>query len=401
MKILAIANAHALAHVSRLLEIAKVLRERGHDILFAGHGKYLQVATWDGFATQELPYISVAQVVSAIRSQKLWQLYPETQLRSFIEAELGLIETFRPDVILLDNRITARTSAEKAGIRTAAVLNVHMSNHKRIPFMSASNVLGDWPLVRQIDAVENRIECAVYDKLVMGGLNRIRRQLSLKPLFAYEHEEAELSFFADIPEFSPVQRLPAHARYIGPLTWHNTLPAPACLNQLRPGQPTVYFSLGSEGLEDLLPHLAQLAGEGIQVIVATGAATLAQDLKVPEGVFLEPYINTERVLPLCHVVCCHGGNGTIYQALSFGLPIVVVATHEEQYYGGKRVQQLELGRAFRLKMINKHGPQLIVQALREVLEDPGYGQRAQSFANYLKPWQGAEMAAAAIEAVSD
>ena len=37
MKILAIANAHALAHVSRLLEIAKVLRPRGHT-----------VCSWDG-----------------------------------------------------------------------------------------------------------------------------------------------------------------------------------------------------------------------------------------------------------------------------------------------------------------------------------------------------------------
>ena len=41
MKILAIANAHALAHVTRLLEIAKVLRARGHEVAFAGHGKYL------------------------------------------------------------------------------------------------------------------------------------------------------------------------------------------------------------------------------------------------------------------------------------------------------------------------------------------------------------------------
>jgi UDP:flavonoid glycosyltransferase YjiC (YdhE family) len=86
MKILAIANAHALAHVSRLLEIAKVLRARGHEVAFAGHGKYLPTAGWDGFATHELPFISVGRVVEAVRSQKLWILYRETELEAFVDS---------------------------------------------------------------------------------------------------------------------------------------------------------------------------------------------------------------------------------------------------------------------------------------------------------------------------
>ena len=53
-----------------------------------------------------------------------------------IAAELALYAEFRPDWVLIDNRPTARTSAEKAGIRSAAVLNVHMSNYRAIPFFS-------------------------------------------------------------------------------------------------------------------------------------------------------------------------------------------------------------------------------------------------------------------------
>jgi UDP:flavonoid glycosyltransferase YjiC (YdhE family) len=40
MKVVALANAaHALAHVSRLLEISKILRSHGHEITFAGRRK--------------------------------------------------------------------------------------------------------------------------------------------------------------------------------------------------------------------------------------------------------------------------------------------------------------------------------------------------------------------------
>lgn len=399
MKILAIPNAHALAHVSRLLEIAKALRARGHSVLFAGHGKYLQVANWDGFPIAELPGISVEQLVRAVRSQKLWELYPEPQLEAFIEAELGLYDKFQPDLVLLDNRPSARTSSEKAGLKSVSVLNVHMSNHKRIPFYSLGNHAGwdSFAGLKLLDRLENANECFFYDRLVMGGLNRIRHRLGLPRLYGYEHEEGDLALFADIPEFSPVRRLPPNARYVGPLTWHNTLPAPACLHQLQAGKPTVYLSLGSDSLEELLHDLVVLARRGIQIVVATGGAAVERDLSVPEGVFLENYVNTDVLLPYCDLVCCHGGNGTIYQALAFGLPLVVVATHAEQHYGGKRIQRLGLGRALTLKAVKKKGLQVVVEAMREVLGDSRYRAKAREFSGHLRDWNSAELSATAVE----
>ena len=135
-----------------------------------------------------------------------------------------------------------------------------------------------------------------------------------------------------------------------PLTWRNDLPPPRCLAELDPQKPTVYLSLGSEGLEDLLQHLGLLARDGMQVVVATGAPDVGLNATVPPGIFLEQYVNTDLLLPHCDIVCCHGGNGTLYQALQHGLPVVVVSTHQEQSYGGKRIQRLGLGRTMMLEM---------------------------------------------------
>jgi UDP:flavonoid glycosyltransferase YjiC (YdhE family) len=396
MKILAIANAHALAHVTRLLEIAKVLRTRGHDVAFAGHGKYLVAAGWDGFATHELPYISVERVVEAVRSQKLWTLYREVELEGFIAAELELYKAFQPDLVLLDNRPSARTSADIAGIKTAAVLNVHMSNYRRIPFFSYSQLTGGLPGTAGADRLENAIERQIYDRVVMGGLNALRRKRGLGRRYAYEHEEGDLSLLADIPEFNPAEALPAHARYIGPLTWHNTFPPPACLNKLDPDRPTAYFTLGSEGLDELVTHLGELARQGVQIVVATGAANLAGST-ADEGVFLEQYVNTDALLPHCDLVCCHGGNGTLYQAFAHGLPCVVVATHAEQHYGGKRTRELGLGMSLTLKHLRRAGIGKLVEVVRQVLATPGYRRRAQAFSHLLKNGNSAEQAADAIE----
>ncbi|GEM_PF-3003352 len=399
MKFIALSNAHALAHVSRLLEIAKVLRSRGHEVLFAGYGKYLQIATWDGFETQELPYITVEQVVEAVRSQRLWELYQREQLHEFLQAELALYEQYQPDLLLIDNRPTARTSGERAGLKCLAVANVHMSRYKKIPFFSLADVLpgNGLPGMGFVDRLGNAAECFVYDKLVMRALNAIRKEWQLPALHSYEHEEGDITLFPDIPEFNPVRELPAHAQYIGPLTWHNSLPEPSCLAQLRDDQPRVYMSLGSEGLDDLVAHLGELAKQGIQVIVATGAAGLEKTAEVPEGVFLEEYVNTDKLLPHCDLVCCHGGNGTLYQALSFGVPVVVVATHQEQAYGGKQIQRLGLGQTMMLKAVKKHGFGRVTAAVSEVLADADYRTRARQFAEHLQGYNGGEVGANAAE----
>ncbi|MBK8992677.1 MAG: hypothetical protein IPM40_13805 [Gammaproteobacteria bacterium] len=232
----------------------------------------------------------------------------------------------------------------------------------------------------------------------MNGLNAIRREMGLPRLRAYEHEQGAMTFFVDLPEFNPVRSLPAGASYVGPITWRNNLPAPRCLAELDAGKPTVYLSLGSEGLEDLLPHLETLARKGMQVVVATGAPDVAVDRACPAGVFLEQYVNVDLLLPHCDAVCCHGGNGTLYQALQHGLPVVVVATHQEQAYGGKRIRSLGLGQCMMLRQVEQAGFGLVADALEEVLGNAAYRERARAFSAWVGQYGGgAGKVASAIE----
>jgi UDP:flavonoid glycosyltransferase YjiC (YdhE family) len=149
-------------------------------------------------------------------------------------------------------------------------------------------------------------------------------------------------------------------------------------------------------LEEVVTHLGALTGHRVQIVVATGAANLA-GCTVSEGVFLEQYVNTDALLPHCDLVCCHGGNGSLYQALSHGLPCVVVATHAEQSYGGKRIQELGLGSRLTLKHLRRAGIGKLVEVVRQVIALPDYRRRARAFSQHLKNGNGAARAADAIE----
>jgi len=162
-------------------------------------------------------------------------------------------------------------------------------------------------------------------------------------------------------------------------------------------KPTVYLSLGSEGLEDLISNMKELVRDGVQFVVALGAAEPGQDVRIPEGVFLERYVNTDLLLPHCDLVCCHGGNGTLYQALSFGLPVVVVATHQEQAYGGKRIKSLGLGQAMMLNQVKQNGFGFLARAISDVVNDRTFSENARRFAKKINACTGAQTGAGLIE----
>lgn len=400
-KIVTLVNAHALAHVSRPLEVAKVLRKRGMDIIFGGHGKYLEVAANNGFPIVELPYIPVEQVVEAVRSQRLDRLYKQEQIAGYVEAESDAYRRFRPEAVLVDNRPTAMISAESAGIKTVSILNVHMSQFKKIPFHSIRNVtaLGSVAPFKYLDRLENLVEGFFIDKLVMKDLGALRKSLGLKEKFGFSHEQGDLNLFPDVPEFNPTTKLPEYAKYVGPLTWHNDLPAPECLRHIEQSKKCIYFTVGSEGLDELIRNAEIYFGKERPIIMAVGEIEPVTSHSMPPNVYREKFVNADRVLPRCELVVCHGGNGTIYQALSHGVPIVGIAMHEEQYYGLKRVNELELGVGFHVKKLRAKGPQLLINAIDEVLHNEKYRRNALKFRELIaKSGDGAEKAADYIQA---
>ena len=168
------------------------------------------------------------------------------------------------------------------------------------------------------------------------------------------------------------------------------------LEKLNPARPTVYLSLGSESLDGLVGSLGALTEEGLQLVVAVGGGQIENGMPLPDGMFLEPFVNAERLLPRCDLVCCHGGNGTLYQALAQGLPVVAVATHGEQYCGARRIRQLGLGQAMTLKHLQRHGLESLARAIRETLGGE-YRARAKEFSKKLKGLRSAERAAFAVE----
>jgi len=201
-------------------------------------------------------------------------------------------------------------------------------------------------------------------------------------------EEGDLTLLSDTPEFSPCTDLPQNTHMIGPLFWHNDYPAPQCVqeNKIDKTKPCIYFTIGSFGIIEFFDEIKILADQDIQIIAAMGKEVKATDLEPHPNIFLEEFVNTKRLYesgddakPVVDLLVCHGGNGTIYQALASGIPIVGIASHEEQFYGLKRVKHLGLGKAMHARELEKKGIKHLTNAITEVLENDHYKKNALAY----------------------
>lgn len=403
--ILIIPYGHALAHVTRPLEIAKELKEDGCDIIFAGTGAHLNLAEREGFKVIKIAELDHDRILNAIRENKL-TFASQGELEYLINEEIRLYEQLKPDLVVSDCRVTASTSTEICQIMHCGIVNAYMTKYRSIPFFSPRQII---PKKIVANKIINRlmvglerfvcgIECRIFD-LVMRDLHKARLRYDLKRhISSYQFFEGnDFTLLPDIPEYAPTRNLPCNFYYIGPLTWRNSLAPPECFNLLKKDKKVVYVTIGSSGFADVFDKIITLKDFDIQIVASTGGKKLPHVYsKTYPDIFIEPFVNGDLMMKKSDLVICHGGNGTVYQALRNGVPIIGMASHQEQDYNLKRIESLGIGKRLKHGDVKKD-PSLLVRAVHEVLSEPKYRKNASIYEQILSNYNGAKSGARIIE----
>lgn len=139
---------------------------------------------------------------------------------------------------------------------------------------------------------------------------------------------------------------------------------------------TVYVTLGTifnTESGDLLARLssASAAAAGVRsVIVATGEHLDPAGLGAqPEEVTAYQFVAQHEVLSTCSAVVCHGGSGTVLDAISHGLPLVLLPLGADQPLNAQRCSALGCAVVLSADAV---GMEQITRAVDEVLTQPSY-----------------------------
>ena len=322
-----------LAHITRSLSIAEKLSHKGHKVLFAlAKNKQYLVRSKNIQIINIGEFFGDDQLFDKIKNPRY--LYP------IILEELAILKKYQPDLAVIDVRLTAIVSCKKLKIPIAFVLNsdallsqIYIPDFGLLPF-------------------PQRFMEPLFQKLIWNfkskyftTLIETAKMINLKLTM---DDFRKMTFIVpEPPGYLPPKDHSDNTHYVGPIWWNGFKnDSPAWLKSIKPNGRTIYLTFGGTGYDPkkLIELSYQLVEKGYRVIVSASNIVDPKKFKNLKNLYVEKFLPGFKVCQRVDLVICHGGIGTLLQALSAAKPVVVVPFNPDQYIHGFRFQELGLGR---------------------------------------------------------
>jgi MGT family glycosyltransferase len=390
-------DAGFLAHVTRSLEVGRALRDCfGHRVVFCCDGPYAHIAREAGFDV--LPVYTVNRDTT----MKLAERFGPCSLRWWkdvcarsVASDLEAMNFIKPDAVVGDMRWSLSTSARVKRIPFVSVTNACWTSKFSEPFGLPEGHIVERLIGRRLAAAAFPVLVRQMQKFYALGYREIREHYRLAPIRTlHDAIEGDITLLADVPEFMPVSPdAPPSFRFTGPLLWDARVELPSWFFKLDPKRPTIYFTMGSTGDATFFEEAVRVFGNtDFQILITTGG--LAEIANPPPNVFVAKYAPGESLMAASDVVVTHGGNGTVYQALSRGVPIIGFPSIFDQEINMSRVGALGLG--IPMSRSRYSGPSLR-SSVHTLLRDSQYGERCKLLALRIARMDGRRRAALHID----
>jgi zeaxanthin glucosyltransferase len=314
-----------------------------------------------------------------------------------------LVERVRPDAVLVDHlAFGARLGLVSAKVPHADVVLGHPS-----ALTVGDEVYGyppAWPHCIHPDPhalADLRALCVDVRDTFTAQWNAALAELDpaarpSRDAFAETGDLLLLNYPGSLHEPERTELLPAHT-FLGSAVRREPRD-PEVEKWLAGGGPVVYVSLGSflSARSDLLAVVAEaLRGLHVRVALATGSAPTELLGPLPPEWLVRAFLPQVRLLAHCAVAVSHGGNNSVTEALTAGVPLLVLPLSTDQFAGAAAV---EGGRVGVCLDPNAATPAGIRMAVLDLLSPGRIRDAAAELGAALQEVPGAQRAHAAVSA---
>ena len=325
----------AYGHFRPLLPLAHSLRAAGHEVRVGTSASFAPVVQREGFRAEpvgldwlegddstippELQAPAEADTLAKFFAhQFVWMT-----ARRLAQDVVSLADQWRPDCIV-------RETTEYGGSLAAQILGAPSA---AIQVASPS-----------LMTVDVWAEVALALDEARAGL-----ELTPDPDLVAMREELVVCF-APPALHDPAVPLPSGLRSFHPGPVPPTAPLPNAILALGRERPLVYATLGTVfndptyGLPFFPSVQAGLHDASVDLLMTVGPNVDPSVLGDQRpGVHVARYVAQREVLERCAVVICHGGYGTLLDAIDAAVPIIVVPFGADQHINAATVERLGIG----------------------------------------------------------
>lgn len=327
-----------LSHYLRCIELANSIRDT-HRVLFAGSPKYnsfIEQHDYEHFDCEN--YNAEEMIDCASRFDFSW--INESSIERIMLSQVKCINELKPDLVIGDGVNTLKMAAEITGVKFISLMNGYMTKHY--------SLVRDVPSGHPAAKYSKQIPPEIYSTIIRFAeslafrqvhkpFKRTRKKYKLKKLRIFPDEmEGDINLILDLHELFPQKQLPANYVMTGPLFYSGNDSS----EYIKSERPVILVSMGSSGNWKGVAFLNDEVFSAYHIIAAGDHERVLK----ADHVTHYSFISGDNTWKDVRLVICHGGNGTVYQALSRGIPVLCRTYLFEQEYNARRVEAMGLGK---------------------------------------------------------
>lgn len=363
-KVLFIVEATTLAHVSRSILLGKELQRSGVQLRFA-FAPYFDSAMGEDLPPHDhLHTVSVDRFMG--RASDFRFPYSADEIRSYVRADIELIRSVQPELILNDLRVSLQISARVEKVPLITLVNAYWLRTCRsslyIPpgrgpsFLNKKYLL---PLLRPFIDFGFAWEARHF----RGIAKEFGVSVSTDPRDIYS--EGDSIWCPENPsdiEFLDAQ--PDHIHFIGPLDWNSKSALPEEFEAWRKGERVVYLNLGSSGSMEIIPRIVSELREKFprKKLVVAGLPQLPASCK-SDWIFHSAFLPNHLLFPFTDLFINNGGAPSSYPAIARSIPLIGICNNLDQVFCMRAVEARGKGKMLTVK---KFSPRAFRRALGAV-----------------------------------
>ncbi|QBQ54467.1 glycosyltransferase [Nitrosococcus wardiae] len=377
-RILFVAEAVTLAHVTRLAELAGGLDLKRYEIFFACDNSSKYFHPQPTFTHFNIHSISPKLFRKAL--EKGSPLYNYETLKGYVQEDLRILDKIKPDLVVGDFRLSLAVSAPQRKIPYAAVTNAYWSPYyieRWAPF--PEHLLGRILGVTIASALFRLAQPIVFARHARA-MNRLRETNGLPPLGDLRHvyTHGDYTLYLDVPSLVPIVNAPSNHYYLGPIVKAPSISLPDWWDEVPADQPCVYVSFGSSGaVEKLLEVIKGLSEIRPPLFLMISTAGRTEINFTSKNIRAASYIRGSDAARLSQLVISNGGTTAGYQALAEGVPVLGIPSNMDQYLAQMAITKAGAGRLLRAGKVNALA---VRNASSEILNSTGYYTTARRLA---------------------
>jgi UDP:flavonoid glycosyltransferase YjiC (YdhE family) len=390
-------------HAFPMIALGVALRRRGHEVT---------LQTWEKWRS----HVQAEDLAFAPAPE--YHVFPNgPEPLDFYEAVVHatrdtapLVKELRPEVVVSDILTLAPALAAELHDLPVATLIPHVfpeggdgfpiySFGARLPRTAAGRAFwrhAHWPVHKGLESGR-------------AALNGTRARLGLPPLSLFHGGTSRsLAIVASFPQLEYPRRWPKHVHVVGPLMWEPpgervTPPSLPGAGRDGPSSSAPVVLVAPSTSQDpqhrlLLAALRGLADAPVRVIATWNRRLPPQPLPVSENVTLVDWVSYSKTMPLCDLVVCHAGHGTVVRALASGCPVVACPVAGDMNENAARVAWAGVGVRLPRRFITARPLRLAVE---KALEETEMRRRAKELCGWVANRDPADTAARLVERLAD